>query len=251
MTTQCTIPFADFKVNFAVYGGHGRGGSPYQVSDVSAKLEELISSGKTLITFNNSTFGDFSPNVRKGFGVSITINGTDYLYAGDEGDMVDFMQPPINPVDMNFLLIEDLAVAVQDSGWPPYGVPNLFTGATLTVKNTSNTIYPPNPDTSHWISVDFYASLSNSTTQPVDDLFWIGDQGVNVGTLQPYGHEIKVNIAQYRNGLWDIGRGWTGNPRLAPAGDYYIYAQVRDPLGRIMLSNGSFSIDRVSINAPQ
>ncbi len=248
MTNQSPIPFTDFTVNFAVYGGPGWGGAPYQVSDISEKLEDLIGSGQTLITFNNSTFGDFSPNVRKGFGVSVTINGTDYLYAGSEGDVVDFTRPPINPVDMNFLLIRDLNVAVIEGGWPPAGVPNLFTGASLRVENTSVTVFPPNAATSSWISVDFYASRSNSLTQPVDELFWIGDQGVYVGHLPALHGEMPVNIAQYTNGLWDIGRGWLGNQQLAQAGDYYIYAQVRDPLGRIMLSSGSFSSGTVYVN---
>lgn len=260
MTSSNTPPFADLKINFAVYGGPGWGGGAYQVADISGRLQELISQAllgennrrnKLLIAFNNQNFGDFSPNVPKGFGVSITINGTEYLYAGQEGDTVDFSRPPINPLDMNFLLLRDLGVTVNENGWPPAGVPNLFTSAAFTIQNSSVTLYPPNAVTSQWVSVDFYASRSNSPTQPVDDLFWIGDQGINVGTLPPLHGVVKANVAAYPNGLWDIGRGWTGNPLLAPGGDYYIYAQVRDPMDRVMLSNGCFSTASVRILPPQ
>lgn len=230
-----------YTVNSAVYGALNTTTSQYQTLDITAALQQLINAGGAtpVVTFNNTNFTDPCPGYPKAFGVSIAINGTNYFYAGTEGQAVNFTQAPINPAGVDDLQASALTATLVTGGWPTSANNYLFSACGFTLTNVGSLGFPV-AGQSTWVSVDFYLTTSNSTTQPVSGLTKIGDQGVQITSLAA-GKPFSVNVGTSSNGLFNMGRLYTGNPGLLPTGNYYLYVQVRNAAGTVNLGEGAFS----------
>jgi hypothetical protein len=82
----------DFAVRFAIYGAL-RGGNPETAVayDVTERLQyEIDQSRSKQVKANSEIFDDPSPGTKKQFGAIINRDGTDFLFACEEGQMINF-----------------------------------------------------------------------------------------------------------------------------------------------------------------
>jgi len=113
-----------------------------------------------------------------------------------------------------------------------------FSACTLSVQNMNPVSYPPS-DLSPWVSLDFYASTTNSPSS--SEMKPLGDIPLLVDNLNPQA-SLAVNVAAERKGLFNMSRILMANPTELTVGEsYYLYAQVRNDAGSIDTNCGTFS----------
>jgi hypothetical protein len=80
------------QVVFAVYGAlPGGNQNEAEASDVAAVLQSLLAQGSGVVAINNNSFGrDPSPNNTKHFAAVVKRGGTDFYFACQEGQTIDF-----------------------------------------------------------------------------------------------------------------------------------------------------------------
>jgi hypothetical protein len=78
-------------VKHAIYGALA-GGESYNADafDVTASLQNLINEKSGVVPINNGSFGDPAPGNGKHFGALVTRDGTDFFFACDENQTIDF-----------------------------------------------------------------------------------------------------------------------------------------------------------------
>ncbi len=82
---------SNLVVKFAVYGALPGGASTNaEAFDVTQKLQTLINASGGIVACNNNNFGDPAFGNDKHFGALVTRNGTDFYFACDEGQKIDF-----------------------------------------------------------------------------------------------------------------------------------------------------------------
>jgi hypothetical protein len=78
-------------VKFAIYGALPGGASNNaEAFDVTQKLQALINANGGIVACNNNHFGDPAFGNDKHFGALVTRNGSDFYFACDEGQTIDF-----------------------------------------------------------------------------------------------------------------------------------------------------------------
>lgn len=225
----------NYDVKWAVYGAYNTFVNAYQVKDITAHLQKILDGGATSVLMGNNNFTDPIPNVHKCWSACVSINGRRYLYAGQEGETIDFTKLPINPHGESGLMIENLQAQLVNGGWPTPQNNFLFSNCNFTIANRSDSKFPMTPATSQWVSVDVYFSTSNSMDQTLSQLISIGDTPAQVN-LEP---GASQNIVPPK--LFDISRFVTGNPGIIKNGTpYFLYAQVRSETNSQKLT-GAFS----------
>lgn len=229
-----------YYVKKAVWGGQTSNGV-YHVADITAPLQSILDRGATSITFDRyCPIPDPLVGVVKGWAIIININGKDYYYAGIDQQRVDFTVLPINPVGRSYLSVTGINAMPVPGGPNPYQN-YLFSSCIFNITNNSGATFPlPGTPSNGWVSVDCYFSTSNLPSQPLESLVSIGDIPVFIGYTLPAGATVSINVNNIPNGLFDMTRFLTGNPRILPSGLYYLYIQVRSPRG-ILLNEGGFS----------
>jgi hypothetical protein len=233
-----------YDVKWAVYGAYNTFVNAYQVKDITAHLQEILDRGTTTVLMGNANFTDPVPNVHKCWSACVSVNGRRYLYAGLEGETVDFTKLPINPMGEGSLIIQNLQAQLVPDGWPTPQNNFLFSSCNFTVTNTSASSFPPPPATSQWVSVDFYFSTSNSTEQTLSQLISIGDAPALVN-LQPGASQNTLP-----SNLYDVARFLTGDPGIISGNtSYYLYAQVRSATNSQQLT-GAFSTGKFTPKLP-
>lgn len=83
------------QVKFAVYGGLRDGNQDQtEAADVGNQLQVAFDNNPgAIVAINNDTFNvDPAPNVVKHFGAIVTVDGTDYYFACQEGQTVNFLE---------------------------------------------------------------------------------------------------------------------------------------------------------------
>jgi hypothetical protein len=79
---------------FAVWGALANGSpNEAEAADVGGKLQQLFNAGETLITINDSNFGDPAVGFTKHFAATVNNNGRVSHYACQEGQTINFAHP--------------------------------------------------------------------------------------------------------------------------------------------------------------
>ncbi|CAM3874721.1 hypothetical protein VA7868_02352 [Vibrio aerogenes CECT 7868] len=220
----------NIKVKTAVYGG---GETPCQARDISRQLQKKFDSGQTCITFNNASFSDASPNHGKGFAVTAEINDREYLYAGSEGDTIDFSALPVNGQDTANLSVSALT-PVYDSA-----TTQLFSECRCEITNLAAETFPGDSHPSAWVWIDLYLAAETEALQADSAFTRIGEIPLSISPALSYQQSMPVTFSG--SDCYDIARYLLDNRHLVSAGDYYLYAQVRNPDQVIDTAVGCFS----------
>jgi hypothetical protein len=235
----------NYDVKWAVYGAFYPSVNNYQVEDVTAALQEQFENGATSVQMGNGIFGDPCPGIHKCWSACIDVDGLEYLFAGQEDEVVNFATLPApQPTGLQ---VGNLQAQLVSGGWPNPQNNFLFSGCGFSITNNTGEAVPPSSAPTPYVSVDFYFSTSNSMNQQLSELIKIGDAPASV-TLQ---NQQQTNYSLSANDRFNMGRNLTGNPALiTPGTAYYLYAQVRSNNNSQKLT-GSFSQGTYTPTPPQ
>ncbi|WP_428240547.1 hypothetical protein [Gynuella sp.] len=225
----------NISIKYAVYGG-STGTS--QARDITALLQKRINKGELNITFDNNTFGDTAPGQHKGFAVIADINEQSFVYAGIEGDHVDFSKPPVNGYAHRNLRINDITATYDP------GNNHLFSHCQLDIENLAAEDFPNPHAPSAWVWLDFYLVADDDPIQTTDQFIKIGALPVAIKPVLNHSHSQSVSISS--PDTYDMAGFLLSSPNLVPVGDYFLYIQVRNDDNTITTATGAFSSESYS-----
>jgi hypothetical protein len=111
-----------------------------------------------------------------------------------------------------------------------------FAPVSFSIKNLSASNYAtPAPG---FVSIDFYATPSNATNQPITNFVKIGDMP---GRLPSLNANASQNFTVAGQDVFNIAREWLANPSRLKDGSYFVYVQIRPSNGQIVPTSGAFS----------
>ena len=221
-------------INSAIYGGNDE---LCLARDITQSVQARINSGDTQVTFDNTSFGDPARRSGKGFAVVATIDDAQYVYAGKEGDTIDFSKFPVNHEGPSNLRVSALEVIYDSSN-------SLFTECSIALENLASEDFPNNTYPSSWVWLDFYLVASNTPMQATSAFTQVGELPVSI--TFPIGYKEKQNFHLTGYEHVDMVKFLSRVPRLVESGDYYLYAQVRNEQGTLNTSIGCFSASAFS-----
>ncbi|HEY3937740.1 MAG TPA: hypothetical protein VGL97_09930 [Bryobacteraceae bacterium] len=82
---------SNLVVKFAVYGALDEGDESFaQAFDVTARLQAIVNAIGGVVACDNASFGDPSVENKKHFAAVVNRGGTDFYFACEEGQAIDF-----------------------------------------------------------------------------------------------------------------------------------------------------------------
>lgn len=216
-------------INSAIYGGND---DLCLAQDITQLVQKRLNSGETRITFNNANFGDSARGVAKGFAVVATIDETEYVYAGKEGDTIDFSRFPVNHDGPSNLRVSALEVIFDSAN-------SLFTECCIALENLAAEDYPNHIYPTSWVWLDFYLVAANTPMQAASAFTQVGELPVSITFPIGFKEKQHFHLTGYEH--VDMMKFLSRVPRLVNAGEYYLYAQVRNEQGILNTSLGCFS----------
>jgi hypothetical protein len=220
----------NINIKSAVYGG---GKSICQARDISRQLQNKLDSGQTKITFDNTNFSDTCPHHGKGFAITAEINGQTYLYAGPEGNTIDFSQLPVNGQGKHNLQLTELV--------PTYlpAQNQLFSQCECEVTNIATEPFPNRVNPSAWVWIDFYLVADIDPLQEAGVYTRIGEVPLSITPALSYNQSRRITFSG--TDCYDMARYLLDNRHLVSVGEYYLYVQVRNSTQTIDTAVGRFS----------
>lgn len=203
--------------------------------DVTGALQALINNNARSVSLG--ALPDLAKGHHQALYAVISNNGVSYVYMhggyfapefGGSNNPIDFTQPPLEPPAAGQnghkgLVLNSLSLTYF--GYPTATYNFIFSACSFTIQNSSLARFPPNAQVSEWVSVDFYASATN-TANSLASMTKIGDYGAQITAGQPGGSSQSYVLTPYQ--LDGMTRDLFITPPRLSYGQYYVYALVRN-----------------------
>ena len=211
---------------------------PGNLGTFTQSQQDVTGALQALINYNASSVSmwalpDPAQYHHKALYADISNNGVSYVYmhggyllpaAGGTTDTIDFTKFPVAPpaAGHKALVLNSLSLTYL---YPTRRYNFIFSACSFTIRNSSPDTFPPNAQVSEWVSVDFYASVTNTATS-LASMTKIGHYGAQITAGQPGGASQSYVLTRYQ--LHDMARDLYLNPPRLSYGQYYVYALVRN-----------------------
>ena len=216
--------------------------------DITGALQALINNNARSVSM--WALPDPAQGHHKALYADISNNGTSYVYmhggyfapaAGAAKDPLDFTKPSLAPAAGHKALVLN-SLSLTYFGNPTPSNNFVFSACSFNIRNSSLDRFPPNAQVSEWVSVDFYASATNTATS-LASMTKIGDYGAQITAGQPSGASQSYVLTPYQ--LYQITREiFSSVPSKLSSGSYYVYALVRNDDNAMtgMFSSAQFTL---------